>query len=255
MRKLNPFQMPQINNENVPVASTSDTNPCDDCLDKHVLNESLHELQARNVGEVLPPCSSNPDLFNIVLSEQQQNIDLNRPRQYGRRSDLLRISSYQIDSSDNGSAVRKSKRDLIMDEVLIWNRCSVSLPITSKNGARQARLPRLNEFQAFTGRARVYPPSQVHWPHHETLRPFPSFLPPDRQASPTQLRKQKFGRVSWREMMTTTMRAKAVKVPNLCGRIRWVDQFAVCSALWACSTFHALLSFPFTSEVIWLIAI
>lgn len=119
MRKLNPFQMPQINNENVPVASTSDTNPCDDCLDKHVLNESLCEIQARNDVEVLPPCSSNPDLFNIVLSEQQQNIDLTRPRQYGRRSDPLRISSYQTDSSDNGTAVRKTQQDPNMDEILI----------------------------------------------------------------------------------------------------------------------------------------
>lgn len=107
MKKLNPFQMPQINHENVPIASTSDTNPCDDCrLDKHVLSESLHELQTRNDNENMPPCSSNPDLFNIVLNEQQQNADLSRPRQYGRRSNPVRISSFQIDSSDNGAAVR-----------------------------------------------------------------------------------------------------------------------------------------------------
>ena len=110
MRKLNPFQMPQINNENqpqsAPIASTSETSPCVDCrMGKNVLSEqnSIHELQPRNDEIVTMSCSSNPDLFNIVLTEQQQNADHNRPRQYGRRSNPVRISSFQVDSNDSGA--------------------------------------------------------------------------------------------------------------------------------------------------------
>lgn len=114
MRKLNPFQMPQINSENqpqtAPIASTSETSPRGDCRsDKDMLSghDSFHELQARNDETVTSPCSSNPDLFNIVLTEQQQNSDLSRPRQYGRRSNPVRISSFQIDATDS-SAVRRN---------------------------------------------------------------------------------------------------------------------------------------------------
>ena len=112
MRKLNPFQMPQINSENqpqsAPIASTSETSHCVDCrTGKNVLNEqnSIHEVQTRNDDIITSSCSSNPDLFNIVLTEQQQNTDHSRPRQYGRRSNPVRISSFQIDSNDS-SAVR-----------------------------------------------------------------------------------------------------------------------------------------------------
>lgn len=110
MRKLNPFQLPQVHNEpqDIPVASTSQTSPCGECssLDKSMLAvEPICEIQSR--VEVVQPCSSNPDLFNIVLTEQQQNIDLSRPRQYGRRSDPVGISSFAIESSNNGAAVRR----------------------------------------------------------------------------------------------------------------------------------------------------
>lgn len=111
MRKLNPFQLPHVDNEpqNIPVASTSQmTSPCDDCssLDKFAAIEPTDEPQSRVESMQTQPCSSNPDLFNIVLTEQQQNIDFSRPRQYGRRSDPVCISSFAIESSNNGAAVR-----------------------------------------------------------------------------------------------------------------------------------------------------
>lgn len=103
MRKLNPFQMPQVHVEqNIPVASTSEMNACGS---KQLLVEPTQDSQTES-DEIFQPCSSNPDLFNIVLTEQQRNSDLNRPRQYGRRSNPVRISSFEIESSNNGSAVR-----------------------------------------------------------------------------------------------------------------------------------------------------
>lgn len=109
MRKLNPFQMPQVHNEpqNTPVASTSETAPIDSSSIKQISDEPTHELPTGSDGN-MQPCSSNPDLFNIVLSEQQlmSDDDPSRPRQYGRRSNPVRISSFAIESSNNGAAVR-----------------------------------------------------------------------------------------------------------------------------------------------------
>ena len=108
MRKLNPFQLPQVNSEpqNTPVASTSEINPCGEShLQKSLIDEPTHDLVTR-IDEVMQPCASNPDLFNIVLTEQQQYADLSRPRQYGRRSNPVEISPFAIESSNNGAAVR-----------------------------------------------------------------------------------------------------------------------------------------------------
>lgn len=114
MRKLNPFQLPQVHTEleTVPIASTSQMSPFGECsgLDKSLMlaaDESTDEFQSR--VEIVPQCSSNPDLFNILLTEQQQNINLSRPRQYGRRSDPVRISSCAVESCNNGTAVRWKK--------------------------------------------------------------------------------------------------------------------------------------------------
>lgn len=124
MRKLNPFQMPQVQVEpqSVPIASTSDTTPCGErAVDKQMLvDETTHELQVRvDDVTVMQPCSSNPDFFNIVLADQQQLSDPNRPRQYGRRSNPVRISSFAVESSDNGNAVRWEQRDMSLERVLI----------------------------------------------------------------------------------------------------------------------------------------
>lgn len=106
MRKLNTFQLPQVHVEqNIPVASTSEMNPCGS--KQLLVDDVTRDLEPRQENnESFQPCSSNPDLFNIVLTEQQRNSDLNRPRQYGRRSNPVRISSFEIEASNNGAAVR-----------------------------------------------------------------------------------------------------------------------------------------------------
>lgn len=112
MRKLNPFQLPQVHNQPQntppPVASTSEINPCGEAsFEKAMLDETTYELVTRDeADEGIQPCSSNPDLFNIVLTEQQRNADLSRPRQYGRRSNPVGISPFAIEVSNNGAAVR-----------------------------------------------------------------------------------------------------------------------------------------------------
>lgn len=110
MKKLNPFQLPQVNNEpqsDTPVASTSEINPCGEASFEKSSTIAQEIVTRRDSSEeVVQPCSSNPDLFNIVLTEQQRNIDLSRPRQYGRRSNPVGISPFAIESSNNGAAVR-----------------------------------------------------------------------------------------------------------------------------------------------------
>lgn len=107
MRKLNPFHMPQVASVE-PVASTSATSP--PSMEKQILTvEVPMEIQ---------PCTSNPDLFNIVLAEQQLHADSSRPRQYGRRSNPVRLSSFAIDSSNNGAAVRWKQRDMMMENLI-----------------------------------------------------------------------------------------------------------------------------------------
>lgn len=114
MRKLNPFQMPQVHIEqNIAMASTSEVNPCGS--KQLSVDEATHDLETRTEvnDESFQPYASNPDLFNIVLTEQQRYSDLNRPRQYGRRSNPVRISSFEIEASNTGSAVRWKPRDMI----------------------------------------------------------------------------------------------------------------------------------------------
>jgi hypothetical protein len=95
MRKLYPFQIPQVQNTqpqasapplslNVPVPSTSDFR-----------GECQHDKREE---------PENPDLFSIMLIEQQQQqqeADVNRPRQYGRRSNPVRIASFAIERDGN----------------------------------------------------------------------------------------------------------------------------------------------------------
>jgi hypothetical protein len=211
MRKLNPFQLPQVHTapQTTSTPSTSDTEPQSNCsLDKHMLAavEPDRESSTRSVGETMQPCSSNPDLFNIVLSEQQENADMNRPRQYGRRSNPVRISSFAADLSSNGPAVRRKLRD--MEESSNYDHSSVSLLITSnKRGGQQA--PRSNDYitprTVFTGHERAYRPSRVHWLHHATLVPFPSHQAPGRVRWLTQLPKLMYDRDSSHQAVATTM--------------------------------------------------
>lgn len=83
---------------------------------KKAMNSQTAELEARCDGfastslayENAQPCaSSDPDVFNVLLTEQQLHADPSRPRQYGRRSNPVRISSFAIESSDNGAAVSR----------------------------------------------------------------------------------------------------------------------------------------------------
>lgn len=69
--------------------------------------------------EAVPQCASDPDVFNVLLTEQQLSADLDRPRQYGRRSNPVRISSFAIESSDNGAAV--SRYFIIVDQLMRAN--------------------------------------------------------------------------------------------------------------------------------------
>lgn len=105
MKKLNPLELPQVNSDelltNMPPASTS--------YENNLGGRDEQPKPVRVEHEATQLYSSNPDLFNILLMEQQQNSVLNRPRQYGRRSDPVQLSSIAIDSSDIGAAVRLEK--------------------------------------------------------------------------------------------------------------------------------------------------
>lgn len=57
--------------------------------------------------EAVESCPSDPDVFIVLLTEQQMLADSSRPRQYGRRSNPVRISSFAVESSDNGAAVSR----------------------------------------------------------------------------------------------------------------------------------------------------
>lgn len=137
MKKLNPFQLPQVHIE-PQSSSTSETNPScgEPAVEKSMMDEVVHVVETReDVDDVMQPCPSNPDLFNIVLTEQQQNVDLNRPRQYGRRSNPVGISPFAIETSNNGAAVRDEKTRYDYGLKISLNRSSVSLPtITNKRG-------------------------------------------------------------------------------------------------------------------------
>jgi hypothetical protein len=57
-------------------------------------------------GDASLPSSENPDIFEIVLQQSQEggNVSENRPRQYGRRSNPMRISSMVVPESLNHTA-------------------------------------------------------------------------------------------------------------------------------------------------------
>lgn len=83
------------------------------------LKDESAALTTELTHEAVPQCASDPDVFNVLLTEQQLSADLDRPRQYGRRSNPVRISSFAIESSDNGAAV--SRYFIIVDQLMRAN--------------------------------------------------------------------------------------------------------------------------------------
>lgn len=57
-------------------------------------------------GDVSLQSSENPDIFNVVLQQSQEgnSVSESRPRQYGRRSNPMRISSMVVPESLNHTA-------------------------------------------------------------------------------------------------------------------------------------------------------
>lgn len=81
--------------------------PIDTNMEK-VSHLSCGELtqNAVNIGiGDISASSENPDIFNLVLQQsQEENLSESRPRQYGRRSNPMRISSMVIPESLNHTA-------------------------------------------------------------------------------------------------------------------------------------------------------
>jgi len=126
MKKLNPFQMPQETesslNNTIPPSTSHDTNPTNvvpsECEKENFPRENQFEngsecraalINNENIPQVNGVTSENsnmPDIFNVVLLEQQQQgMNESRPRQYGRRSNPVRISSLAADSLNHSAAV------------------------------------------------------------------------------------------------------------------------------------------------------
>lgn len=128
MKKLNPFQMPQEeiespSNNTLPPSTSHDTNPNNISTNECEKENFPQENQFENGSDYRAPLINNentlqtdgvtsensnmPDIFNVVLLEQQQQQqhDESRPRQYGRRSNPVRISSLAADSLNHSTAV------------------------------------------------------------------------------------------------------------------------------------------------------
>lgn len=118
------------NNNVIPPSTSHDINPlppngneCEkECFSCEVEEgEGGGENQFEDMNESRPPAVNNnsiimndvnsssdiPDVLNAVLLEQQphQSMDEDRPRQYGRRSNPIRISSIAVDSVNHAAAV------------------------------------------------------------------------------------------------------------------------------------------------------
>lgn len=85
---------------------------------------------------------SDPDVFIVLLTEQQNIADSSRPRprQYGRRSNPVRISSFAIESSDNGAAVSSCfvNMDKLMRIINKFFRESLRITISRSCNGRSA---------------------------------------------------------------------------------------------------------------------
>lgn len=102
MKKLKSFQLPQQQQQPEQIESAL-SNPIlspSQMQSSSVDLNPIHsiECEKQNVPHVVnmevSVCSENPDIFNVVLQQQQQQeTNESRPRQYGRRSNPIRISS------------------------------------------------------------------------------------------------------------------------------------------------------------------
>ncbi|XP_070506389.1 sodium-dependent transporter bedraggled [Chironomus tepperi] len=121
MKKLNPFQMPQEiespPNNTIPPSTSHDINPQTNAVPSECEKENqfengnefrvaLNNENSPQVNDVTSENTNMPDLFNVVLLEQQPQHGMNdgRPRQYGRRSNPVRISSLAADSLNHSAA-------------------------------------------------------------------------------------------------------------------------------------------------------
>lgn len=100
MKKLKSFQMPslpapqpQIESTNLPNCQSTSSLPAP--IDTNPEKGSLSHLSCGELAqnEDNGGSSENPDMFNVILQQSQQDMSENRPRQYGRRSNPIRISS------------------------------------------------------------------------------------------------------------------------------------------------------------------
>lgn len=101
MKKLKSFQLPQQQQpEQIESALSNPILSPSQMQSSSLELNPIHsiECEKENVPHVVnmevSVCSENPDIFNAVLQQQQQQeTNESRPRQYGRRSNPIRISS------------------------------------------------------------------------------------------------------------------------------------------------------------------
>ena len=105
MKRLKSFQLPSLPINHQQTESSTSTPPTQQPestqtnLEKESLNHEEEDIQ--NTAPVnqdmnfpaLIDSSGNPDIFNVVLQQSQQCMSESRPRQYGRRSNPVRVSS------------------------------------------------------------------------------------------------------------------------------------------------------------------
>lgn len=111
MKKLKSFQLPQQSQQQ-PTALSSHQMQSPSIeqspeFEKENLCDLINPNEVNNMEAVIvaPELTDNPDIFNVVLQQQQQQeMNQNRPRQYGRRSNPIRISSLNIPESLNHAA-------------------------------------------------------------------------------------------------------------------------------------------------------
>jgi hypothetical protein len=102
--QIHPIEKENIRSENHLESASVGVGGDGSDMTPHVVNESM---------EISIPTSDsteNPDVFNVVLQQQQEQQDTNenRPRQYGRRSNPIRVSSLIVSESVNHSAAAVS---------------------------------------------------------------------------------------------------------------------------------------------------
>lgn len=118
-----PTQQQPLTSQQTRQSSSFEINPIrnngEECEKENIRCENHHECVGDMTSHVVSEnntipgtTSPNPDLFNVVLlqqQQQQQETSETRPRQYGRRSNPIRISSLIMPESVNhATAVSKN---------------------------------------------------------------------------------------------------------------------------------------------------